>query len=50
MEEDKRGNLNSFYPEITFETGDIIMKMAVKKDYNHIEYLMSEKNELIIKL
>ena len=39
--------LDSLYPEITLETDDIIMAIAVKKDYSQIEDLDKRKEEFI---
>ena len=39
--------LDSLYPEITLETDDIIMNIAVKKDYSTIEDLDERKKEFI---
>lgn len=39
--------LDSLYPEITLETDDIIMSIAVKKDYSKIEDLTKRKEEFI---
>ena len=39
--------LDSLYPEITLETDDIIMSIAVKKDYSKIEDLNKRKEEFI---
>ncbi len=36
-----------FLPEITLETDDIIMNIAVKKDYSQIEDLDDRKKEFI---
>ena len=38
---------NLLYPEITLETDDIIMTIAVKKDYSQIEDLDERKEEFI---
>lgn len=35
------------YPEITLETEDIVMTIAVKKDYSEIEDLDARKEEFI---
>ena len=35
------------YPELTLETDDIIMTIAVKKDYSKIEDLDKRKEEFI---
>ena len=48
LEEDKMDDLdNLLYPEITLETDDIIMTIAVKKDYSQIEDLDERKEEFI---
>ena len=39
--------LDSLYPEITLETDDIIMTIAVKKDYSKIRDLDRRKEEFI---
>ncbi|MDO5860485.1 hypothetical protein [Methanobrevibacter sp.] len=39
--------LDEFYPELTLETDDIIMTIAVKKDYSKIEDLDERKEEFI---
>ena len=39
--------LDELYPEITLETDDIIMTIAVKKDYSQIEDLNKRKEEFI---
>ena len=40
-------DLNSFYPKITLETDDIIMTIAVKKDYSSIKNLDDRKIQFI---
>ena len=35
------------YPEITLETDDILMTIALKKDYSHINDLDERKKEFI---
>lgn len=40
-------SLDSLYPELTLETDDIIMTIAIKKDYSHIEDLDKRKEEFI---
>ena len=48
LEEDRMDEfLDSLYPEITLETDDIIMAIAVKKDYSQIEDLDKRKEEFI---
>ena len=48
MEEDKMDDfIDALYPEITLETDDIIMSIAVKKDYSQIEDLDKRKEEFI---
>ncbi|WP_295610834.1 hypothetical protein [uncultured Methanobrevibacter sp.] len=37
--------LDSLYPEITLETDDIVMSIAVKKDYSQIKDLDKRKEE-----
>lgn len=39
--------LDALYPEITLETDDIIMSIAVKKDYSQIKDLDKRKEEFI---
>ena len=39
--------IDALYPEITLETDDIIMELAVKKDYSKIKDLDKRKEELI---
>lgn len=39
--------LEEFYPEITLETEDIIMTIALKKDYSQIEDLDKRKEEFM---
>ena len=39
--------LESLYPEITLETDDIIMSIALKKDYSQIEDLDKRKEEFM---
>ena len=43
-EEDKMDDL---YPELTLETDDILMTIAVKKDYSEIEDLDKRKEKFI---
>ncbi len=38
---------NLFFPELTLETDDIIMDIAVKKDYSIIEDIDERKKEFI---
>ncbi len=46
MEEDRMDDfLDSLYPEITLETDDIVMSIAVKKDYSQIKDLDKRKEE-----
>jgi len=40
-------DFDEFYPELTLETDDIIMTIAVKKDYSRIEDLDKRKEEFI---
>ncbi|WP_405308719.1 hypothetical protein [Methanobrevibacter sp.] len=47
MEEDKMDDFDDLYPELTLETDDIIMTIAVKKDYSKIEDLDKRKEEFI---
>ncbi len=39
--------IDSLYPELTLETDDIIMTIAVKKDYSKIKELDKRKKEFI---
>lgn len=39
--------LDSLYPELTLETDDIIMTIAIKKDYSKIEDFDKRKEEFI---
>lgn len=39
--------IDSLYPELTLETDDIIMTIAVKKDYSQIQELDKRKEEFI---
>ncbi len=36
-----------FYPELTLETDDIIMELAIKKDYSKIKDSNKRKKEFI---
>ena len=48
MEEDRMEDfIDSLYPEITLETDDIIMSIAVKKDYSKIKDSNKRKEEFI---
>ncbi|WP_405280007.1 hypothetical protein [Methanobrevibacter sp.] len=47
MEEDKMDDFDDLYPELTLETDDMIMTIAVKKDYSRIEDLDKRKEEFI---
>jgi uncharacterized FlgJ-related protein len=47
MEEDKMDDFDELYPELTLETDDMIMTIAVKKDYSRIEDLDKRKEEFI---
>jgi len=40
-------DFDELYPELTLETDDIIMTIAVKKDYSRIEDLDKRKEEFI---
>ena len=40
--------IDSFYPEITLETDDILMNIAVKKDYSDIKELNKRKELSLI--
>ena len=42
--------IDSLYPEITLETDDIIMSIAVKKDYSKIKDLTERKEEFLVDL
>ena len=47
-EEDKMDDfLDELYPELTLETDDIIMTIAVKKDYSQIKDSNKRKEEFI---
>jgi uncharacterized FlgJ-related protein len=39
--------LDSLYPELPLETDDIIMNLAIKKDYSKIEDFDKRKEEFI---
>lgn len=39
--------IDELYPELTLETDDIIMTIAVKKDYSKIEDLAERKEEFV---
>jgi uncharacterized FlgJ-related protein len=39
--------LDALYPELTLETDDIVMTIAVKKDYSEIEDFDKRKEEFI---
>ncbi|MBQ6099219.1 MAG: hypothetical protein IJL02_05075 [Methanobrevibacter sp.] len=39
--------LDELYPELTLETDDIIMTLAIKKDYSKIEDFDKRKEEFI---
>lgn len=48
MEEDKMDEfLDELYPELTLETDDIIMTIAIKKDYSKIKDFDKRKEEFI---
>ena len=40
-------DFDELYPELTLETDDMIMTIAVKKDYSRIEDLDKRKEEII---
>ncbi len=40
-------DFDDLYPELTLETDDMIMTIAVKKDYSRIEDLDKRKEEFI---
>ena len=47
-EEDKMDEfLDELYPELTLETDDIIMTIAIKKDYSKIKDSYKRKEEFI---
>ena len=46
-EENMDDFIDALYPEITLETDDIIMSIAVKKDYSQIGDLDKRKEEFI---
>lgn len=35
------------YPELTLETEDMVMNLAIKKDYSHIDNVDDRKKEFI---
>lgn len=39
--------IDNLYPELTLETDDIIMNLAIKKDYSKIKDLDKRKEEFI---
>ena len=39
--------LDSLYPELTLETDDIVMNLAIKKDYSKIKDFDKRKEEFI---
>lgn len=39
--------IDELYPELTLETDDILMTIAVKKDYSKIEDLAERKEEFV---
>ena len=41
---------NIFYPELTLETDDIIMELAIKKDYSKIRDSDKRKEEVYQKI
>lgn len=48
LEEDNMADfLDSLYPELTLETDDIVMTIAIKKDYSKIEDFDKRKEEFI---
>ena len=48
LEEDRMDDfLDSLYPELTLETDDIVMSLAIKKDYSKIKDLDKRKEEFI---
>lgn len=47
MEEGKMDDLEELYPELTLETDDIIMTIAIKKNYSEIEDFDKRKEEFI---
>ena len=40
-------DFEELFPELTLETDDIIMELAIKKDYSHIRDLDKRKEEFI---
>ena len=40
-------DFEELFPELTLETDDIIMELAIKKDYSHIMDLDKRKEEFI---
>jgi hypothetical protein len=47
LEEAKMSDFEELFPELTLETDDIIMELAIKKDYSHIRDLDKRKEEFI---
>lgn len=48
LEEDRMDEFfDELYPELTLETDDIIMTIAIKKDYSEIEDFDKRKEEFI---
>lgn len=40
-------DLEMLFPELTLETDDIVMKLAIKKDYSYIEDIHERKIEFL---
>jgi hypothetical protein len=47
LEEAKMSDFEELFPELTIETDDIIMELAIKKDYSQIRDLDKRKEEFI---
>ncbi len=48
LEEDRMDDfLDELYPELTLETDDILMTLAIKKDYSEIKDFEKRKEEFI---
>ena len=47
LEEAKMSDFEELFPELTLETDDIIMELAIKKDYSQIRDLDKRKEEFI---
>ena len=47
LEEAKMSYFEELFPELTLETEDIIMELAIKKDYSQLRDLDKRKEEFI---